>query len=72
MFDCYRCKNTGRVLEQCYETPNMVVPCPLPAHVMPADIEIKTRERECPECLGFSAVPLRPRGSNFTSGDQHG
>jgi hypothetical protein len=59
MFDCARCRNTGRIREQ-YTDPQPVS-APLTEFVSNATVEIKTRWRECPECLGFSAVPLRPK-----------
>jgi len=60
MFDCKRCGNTGRISERYYDMP------PLPETpdevVSNVEVEIKTRMIECPECIGLSAVPLRPRG----------
>lgn len=62
MFDCNRCGSTGRVPEQYYDPLPMTEP-PDGGIAVNAEVEIKTRMAECPECLGFSAIPLRPSGS---------
>lgn len=61
MFDCRRCRNTGRITEQYYEPSDYHAP--IGPSVDPRELtqEIKTREVECPDCLGFSQVRLRPR-----------
>ena len=60
MLNCMRCRNTGRVLEQWVEWPTLRVAV-TEEIVEPAVGVIRKRERECPECLGFSAIPLRPK-----------
>lgn len=71
MFDCPRCRNTGYITEQ-YTEPQPVrtpySPTESPANTT---VEIKTRARECPKCLGFSAVPLRHvRGYGPNAGEK--
>lgn len=61
MIDCKRCGNTGRIVEQYTDTLPLALPAYGPTLVTNSTMEIKTRERECPACLGFSAVPLRPK-----------
>jgi len=58
MFNCKRCKNTGRITEEYWERPSLDKPL-FTGEVKLTDVEpiaIKMREVECPECLGFGAV----------------
>jgi hypothetical protein len=63
MLDCRRCSNTGRALERYanFGPPRLLQACDLLVPVPDVTVPIKTRWAECPDCLGFSAVPLRPK-----------
>jgi hypothetical protein len=59
MFDCRRCNNSGRITERYVD---MTLGLPILDVVRPdMQAPILTRVVECPACLGFSVIPLRPR-----------
>jgi ribosomal protein S27AE len=60
MFDCARCGNTGQITEAYVDPLSLeILYGPDAPPVINSTVEVKTRLRECPRCLGFSAVPLR-------------